>query len=67
MTSQLNSRYAFKVIFAIALIGMVSVAGLVGRGNSQTGITQAAGIDVSALHASADITTLPDLSVAEPF
>jgi len=54
MTSQVNSRYAFRVIFGIALVGMVAVAGLVGTGNSQTSTTQPAGIDVSALHASAD-------------
>jgi hypothetical protein len=67
MTSQMNSRYAFKFVFAIALIGMVAVAGSVGAGNSQQSAMQGATIDISALHASVDVANLPVVSVAEPF
>jgi hypothetical protein len=64
MTTQMNSRYAFKVVFAIALTAMFAVAGSVGTGNGQQSATA---IDVSALLTSAQIANLPVLTVAEPF
>ena len=67
MTSQTNSRYAFKFVFAIVVTAAFAVAGPVGTGNSEHSAMHGAGIDVSALHASAAIAYLPVVSVAEPF
>jgi hypothetical protein len=67
MTSQTNSRYAFKFVFATAATAAFVVAGSVGAGNSEHSAMHGAGIDVSALHTSAAIAYLPVVYVAEPF
>jgi hypothetical protein len=61
MTSQMNSGYAYKFLFAIAVTAMLAVAGSVGAGNNQNRI------DVSTLLTSAEIVNLPVATVQEPF
>jgi hypothetical protein len=58
MTTQMNSPFASKFVFAIALAGLIAVAGSVGAGNSDR-------IDPSTLLTS--IADLPVLTVAQPF
>jgi hypothetical protein len=60
MTTQMNSPFASKFVFAIALAGLIAVAGSVGAGNSDR-------IDPSTLLTSAQIADLPVLAVAQPF
>jgi len=64
MTSQTNSRYAFRIVCALAAAALLVVAGSVATGNSQQGATQGAAIDISVLHAGTDTATMPVL-VAE--
>ncbi len=70
MTSRTNSRYGFTFVLAIAMTAAVAIAGSVwakGNGPQSAVATEEIGIDVSALHASADVANLPVIYVAEPF
>ena len=70
MTSQTNSRYGLTFVLAIAMTAAIAVAGSVwAKGNSQQSAvaTDEIRIDISALHAGADIASLPVVYVAEPF
>jgi hypothetical protein len=60
MPTQMNSPYAFKFVFAIAMIGMIAVVGSVGAGNVEHRI------DVSTVTSSADIANLPVLHIEDP-
>jgi hypothetical protein len=62
MTTQMNSPFASKFVFAIAVAGMIAVAGSVGAGN-----TEHHRIDPSTLLTSAQIADLPVLTVEQPF
>jgi hypothetical protein len=61
MTTQMNSPFASKFVLAIALVGMIVVAGSVGAGNGEHRI------DPSTLLTSAQIADLPVLTVEQPF
>jgi hypothetical protein len=61
MNTQMQSPFATKFMFAIALGAMIAVAGSVGAGKSEQGI------DPSTLLTSAQIADLPVLTVAQPF
>ena len=70
MTSHTNSRYGVTFVLAIATMAAVAVAGSVwakGNGQQSAIATEEIRIDVSALHASADVANLPVVYVAEPF
>jgi hypothetical protein len=69
MTSHANSRYGFMFALVIAVTAAVAVAGSVwAKGNGQQNATTSEGIriDVSALHASAEIANLPLLHIEDP-
>jgi hypothetical protein len=60
MTSQMNSPYASKFVFAVAAIWMTVIAGSVGAGNGESKF------DVSAVLASVDVANLPVLHIEDP-
>jgi hypothetical protein len=61
MTSHMNSPYAYKFVFAIAVSAIIVVAGSVGAGNGERRI------DASTLLSSPEIANLPVLTVQDPF
>jgi hypothetical protein len=61
MTTQMNSPYAYKVVFTIAVTAIIAVAGSVGAGNGEHKM------DPSTLLTSAQIADLPVLTVQDPF
>lgn len=63
-TSQTSPRFAYTVMFAIAMFGMLAVAGAGGAGNGQP---TAVGINVSAMMTGPAVANLPDLTVEQPF
>jgi hypothetical protein len=70
MTSYTNSRYGLTFVLAIAMTAAIAVAGSVwakGNGQQSAIVTEQIRIDVSALHAGADIANFPVVYVAEPF
>ena len=68
MTSPTNSRYGLTFARAIAMTAAIAVS-VWAKGNGQqvAMATEVIGIDVSALHASADVANLPVVYYADPF
>lgn len=60
MTSRIKSLAVFKFAVAIAVVGMIAVAGSVGAGNGEERF------DVAAVLASADVAGLPVLHIVDP-
>jgi hypothetical protein len=67
MTPQMNSSFDMKFVIAIAATTMVAVTSSVGAGKGRHSAMDGARIDPSAMLTSAEIVTLPDLTVEQPF
>ena len=65
MTSQTNSRYA-AFTFVAAMTAMLLVVGSLSAGNTPQGAMHDARIVVSALMATANMSTLPILHIENP-
>jgi len=68
MTSPMNSRYGLTFALAMAMTAAIAVS-VWAKGNGQqvAMATEEIGIDVSALHASADVANMPVVYYADPF
>jgi hypothetical protein len=70
MTSPTNSRYGLMFVRAFAITAAIAVAGSVwaqSNGQQVAMATEEIRMDVSALHASADVANLPVVYYADPF
>lgn len=68
MTSPMNSRYGLTFALAMAMTAAIAVSVWAkGNGQQSANATEEIRIDISALHAGADVANLPVVYYANPF
>jgi hypothetical protein len=66
MTTRTNYHYAYALVFVAAMAALLLVAGSLGAGNTPQRAMHDIRIDISAMMATSDSSTLPVTRIEDP-